>query len=46
MIKGMRIGVPKEFLETLAEEPKKVFYQSLETLKSLGATIVDIDLIS
>lgn len=43
-IEGMKIGVPKEFLETLAEEPKKVFYEALEVLKGLGATIVDVDL--
>lgn len=43
-IKGMKIGVPKEFLETLSEEPKKVFYAALDVLKELGATIVDVDL--
>ncbi len=43
-LKGMRIGIPREFLEQLAEEPKQIFYRSLETLKSLGAQTVDIDL--
>lgn len=43
-IKGMRIGVPHKFLEDLSSETKANFYQSLETLKSLGASIVDIDL--
>lgn len=43
-IKGLKIGVPKEFLLSLAEEPKKVFYNALETLKNLGAELVDIDL--
>lgn len=43
-IKGLKIGVPWQFLEELAVEPKKIFQNSLEVLKSLGATIVDIDL--
>ncbi len=43
-IKGMRIGVPWQFLEQLAEEPKQVFSAALEKLKSLGAEIVDVDL--
>jgi len=43
-IKGLRIGVPQDFLKNLSEEPKKIFYEALETLKSLGCTIVDIDL--
>lgn len=42
--KGMRIGVPWEFLEQLAPEPKKIFNHSLDVLKGLGAQIVDIDL--
>ncbi len=41
---GMKIGIPKEFLKTLADEPKKVFYDSLEKLKTLGVTLVDVDL--
>lgn len=43
-LKGKRIGVPWHFLEQLAEEPKRIFKNSIETLKGLGATIVDIDL--
>lgn len=43
-ISGMRIGVPWQFLESLNEEPKQIFQQSIERLKNLGATIVDIDL--
>jgi len=43
-IRGMKIGVPKEFLKTLAPEPKKVFDNALERLKQMGATLVDIDL--
>lgn len=43
-IKGMRIGVPQEFLKNLDEEPKKIFTEALETLKTLGATIVNVDL--
>jgi aspartyl-tRNA(Asn)/glutamyl-tRNA(Gln) amidotransferase subunit A len=43
-IKGSRIGVPWQFLEDLAEEPKKVFQDSINLMKELGAEIVDIDL--
>lgn len=43
-ISGMRIGVPWQFLEGLAEEPKQLFNQSLEHLKKQGAHIVDVDL--
>ncbi len=43
-LQGKKIGVPWQFLSGLAEEPKQVFLNSLETLKSLGAEVVDIDL--
>jgi aspartyl-tRNA(Asn)/glutamyl-tRNA(Gln) amidotransferase subunit A len=43
-IKGMTIGVPWQFLEGLAPEPKKIFNDSIEVLKSLGAQIIDVDL--
>lgn len=43
-VKGMKIGVPWEFLEDLAEEQKKIFLNSLEVYKGLGAQIVDVDL--
>lgn len=43
-IKGMKIGVPWEFLKDLAPESKKIFDQSLDILKGLGAEIVEIDL--
>ncbi|MFN4175285.1 MAG: amidase family protein, partial [Parachlamydiaceae bacterium] len=43
-LKGKKIGVPWEFLEKLASEPKALFMEALEKLKSLGAEIVDIDL--
>jgi aspartyl-tRNA(Asn)/glutamyl-tRNA(Gln) amidotransferase subunit A len=44
-IRGMKIGVPKEFVTgDLPKEIRSNFEQSLETLKSLGATIVDISL--
>lgn len=43
-LQGKKIGVPQQFLSSLAEEPKKVFFESLESFKKLGATIVDIDL--
>ena len=40
----MKIGVPWQFLENLAPEPKEIFKQSLEVLKGLGAEIVEVDL--
>lgn len=43
-IKGMKIGVPWEFLKDLADEPKELFNHSIEILKGLGADIVPVDL--
>lgn len=43
-IQGLKIGVPWQFLEDLAEEPKKIFQQSVDLMKQLGAEIVSIDL--
>lgn len=44
-IKGMKIGVPKEyFIEGLNPGVKKVVDETLETFKSLGAEIVEISL--
>lgn len=43
-LKGLKIGVPWQFLEELAEEPKRIFNASIDLMKSLGASIIDIDL--
>lgn len=44
-IKGLRIGVPKEYVsEGLSSDVKKTFEDSLETLKRLGAEIVEVSL--
>ncbi|MCH9610810.1 MAG: Glutamyl-tRNA(Gln) amidotransferase subunit A [Chlamydiales bacterium] len=43
-LSGKKIGVPWGFLEGLHEEPARCFNESIETLKSLGAEIVDVDL--
>lgn len=44
-IKGMKIGVPKEyFIDGLNEGVKKVVNESLEVFKSLGAEIKEISL--
>ncbi|MEG0068493.1 Asp-tRNA(Asn)/Glu-tRNA(Gln) amidotransferase subunit GatA [Cetobacterium sp.] len=44
-IKGMKIGVPKEyFIEGLNSGVKKVVDEALEVFKSLGAEIVEISL--
>lgn len=41
---GKKIGVPRDFLHHLAEETKEQFHNSLEVLKSLGCTLVDVNL--
>lgn len=43
-MKGVKIGVPWQFLESLNELSKKAFLEGLEKAKSLGATLVDVDL--
>lgn len=43
-IKGLKIGVPRNFLEKLEQEPKRYFEESLRCYEALGAEIHDIDL--
>ncbi len=43
-IKGKKIGIPQEYMEGLDENIKKVFEQSVEKFKSLGATVEIISL--
>jgi len=43
-LKGKKIGVPWHFLEQLSDGAKENFLASIETIKSLGAEIIDIDL--
>ncbi len=44
-IKGLKIGVPKEYLgKGLSPEVKETFEVSLKTLEKLGAVIVDVSL--
>lgn len=44
-IKGMKIGVPYQFIDKgLSEDVKNAFESSLEVLKSLGAEVMDISL--
>ncbi len=43
-IKGATIGVPWDFLGELESDVKENFKQTIETYKSLGAKIVDINL--
>jgi aspartyl-tRNA(Asn)/glutamyl-tRNA(Gln) amidotransferase subunit A len=38
------IGVPWQFLENLPKESREVFNRSLNHLKSLGASVIDVDL--
>ncbi len=44
-LKGVKLGIPKEYFEgAVDEEVVKTIMQSIETMKSLGAEIVDISL--
>lgn len=43
-LNGVKVGVPWQFLEKLAAEPKQSFMQGIEKFKALGAEIVDVDL--
>lgn len=43
-IQGMTIGVPWQFLRGLSDEPRQAFEQSIETMKGLGASVVEVDL--
>ena len=44
-VKGLRIGVPKEYrVDGMAEETEKLWQQGIDWLKSAGAEIVDISL--
>ena len=43
-LRSSTLGVPWHFLEQLPDPIKEKFKQAIETFKSLGATIVDIDL--
>lgn len=44
-IKGLRVGVPKEyFVEGLDGEVKKIIEKNIESLSALGAEIIPIDL--
>lgn len=43
-VRGLKIGIPWQFLEQLNEESKKNFNEALEIYKDLGAEIVEVDL--
>ena len=43
-LKGRVAGVPWSFLESLSNEPKDLFLQSIKNLEKLGCKIVDVDL--
>ncbi|MBS0636861.1 MAG: Asp-tRNA(Asn)/Glu-tRNA(Gln) amidotransferase subunit GatA [Verrucomicrobia bacterium] len=43
-IKGLKIGVPWQFLQDLRPEAMKNFQDSMKVLESLGCTIVEVDL--
>lgn len=43
-LKGMRIGVPWQFLKDLANEPREAFEKAVDLLKQVGIEIVEVDL--
>lgn len=43
-LKGKKIGIPWQFLEGLNPEIRAHFTGAMEALKSLGATLIDVDL--
>lgn len=43
-LKGMRVGVPWQFLGDLADEPRQAFERAIDVLKQAGAQIVEVDL--
>lgn len=43
-IQGMKIGVPWQFLDNLADESRHAFEQAIESMKQQGAQIVEVDL--
>jgi aspartyl-tRNA(Asn)/glutamyl-tRNA(Gln) amidotransferase subunit A len=43
-IKGLKVGIPWQFLETLADEPRRAFERVVDQLKQLEANIVEVDL--
>ena len=43
-IQGLKVGVPWQFLENLADEPRQAFEQALDVLKQQGAQIIEVDL--
>lgn len=43
-LKAIKIGVPWNFLEGLLPETKKIFQDSLDVYRKLGAEIVEVDL--
>lgn len=43
-IADLKIGVPWNFLNQLAKEPREIFDHGIEKCRELGATIMDVDL--
>ena len=43
-IKGLKVGVPWDFLKELEKTSKEAFERGVEQLKALGAEIVEVDL--
>ena len=43
-IKGMKIGVPWQFLQALRADAMKNFQEAMKTLESLGCQLVEVDL--
>jgi aspartyl-tRNA(Asn)/glutamyl-tRNA(Gln) amidotransferase subunit A len=43
-IRGLKIGIPKEYFEGMADAPKQTLLKALDRLKAQGAELVDVSL--
>lgn len=43
-VRGLKVGIPKEYLEGLSEDGLKLLQKGIEWLKAAGAIIVDVSL--
>jgi aspartyl-tRNA(Asn)/glutamyl-tRNA(Gln) amidotransferase subunit A len=43
-MKGMKIGIPWQFLHDLTDEPREAFERAVQVMKEQGAEIVEVDL--
>lgn len=44
IIKGLKVGIPKEYVENLSEDLSRLMQQGIQWLKDRGAEIIDVSL--